>query len=154
MYLPKLCLKLQFLRPSHRLLYLFCPQSVSVPRSSFRDIKWNKKDRHEALCTNSVITEPYKFIWRNSSILYDTWTLPEKISKHLLWHFKRKLARNDTILPPLDIVTCNSANKQSFQNLTKGHFAMLHRCKKDDLLVELLAWTSRGCNLLLFLPHT
>ena len=32
-------------------------------------------------------------------------------------------------LPSLDILTCNSANKQSFQNPTKAHFA---QCSIDD----------------------
>ncbi len=52
-------------------------------------------------------------------------------------------------LPPMDILTCNSSNKQSFQNLTKGPFAqcsMDHRVErlyvrigKNALLAELQA---------------
>ncbi len=39
-------------------------------------------------------------------------------------------------LPSLDILTCNSANKQSFQNPTKVLFV---RFRKDALLAELQA---------------
>ncbi len=41
--------------------------------------------------------------------------------------------------PPLDILTCNSANKQSFQHPTKGLFAQCSVNAKDALFAELQA---------------
>ena len=75
-------------------------------------------------------------------------------------------------MQPLDVLACNSANKQSFQNLTKNPFAqcsldvksvvtsMEHWLKrlfvrflKDGLLAELEARVPRSCRVLLFWHH-
>ncbi len=39
-------------------------------------------------------------------------------------------------LPSLDILTCNSANKQSFQNLTKGLFAECSIDVKSEVIFK------------------
>ncbi len=62
----------------------------------------------------------------------------------------------------LDVSVCNSANKPSFQNPTKSHFAQSSIYGKSAvsgfekivyLIAELQVRTSRSCRFLLFLPH-
>ena len=96
-----------------------------------------------------------------------------EISKNLYlkdtWYLWGKSSENMQLL---DVLVCNTANKQSFQHLRKSHFAQRSidgKCHRlhflhlwsvgqnglflDCLSAELSARMSRSCRFLLFLPH-